>query len=438
MVAMPGDEIQLRAGEWRDLQVTIECVGQPKQPIIIEAEKPGSVSLSGKTRLRIGGQYVIVRNLDFLHAWHDDAIIEFRSNARRLASFCTLEGCRFRDCNPEDLGLDSKIVSLYGSDNRMTHCEIEGKRNVGATVVVWLKEDPARHLLDHNYFGPRERLGKNGGETIRVGDSATSLISAQCRVEENLFEECNGEAEIISNKSCDNLYAHNTFRRCSGALTLRHGHRCRVEGNYFFGESARGSGGVRIIGEDHIVANNLMVGLQGSDQRAAISLMNGIPDSPLDGYSPVVRAQLLFNTLVDCKQSLLIGLVDDDNRGTIPATDCRIIGNIVTSRHAPLVTWKEPRGEILWQANCFWGSPVDATCGADRIEADPLLKLDPLGVYRVRARSPVTAQFNRRLLTLLTDIEGQPRAMPMDLGCDQLSTAEVRFRPLTRDDVGRK
>ena len=97
----------------------------------------------------------------------------------------------------------------------------------GPTFVVWLGDgNEGRHQIDHNYFGPREKLGKNGGETIRVGDSKTAMLTGGCVVEKNLFEKCNGETECISNKSCGNIYRDNTFLEVSGTLTLRHGNGC--------------------------------------------------------------------------------------------------------------------------------------------------------------------------------------------------------------------
>jgi poly(beta-D-mannuronate) lyase len=83
-------------------------------------------------------------------------------------------------------------------------------------------------------------------------------------VERNLFEECNGETEIISSKSCGNTYRYNTFRKCQGTLTLRHGNRCLVEGNFFFGEGVSSTGGIRVIGEDHRMQNNYLTGLKGT------------------------------------------------------------------------------------------------------------------------------------------------------------------------------
>ena len=95
-----------------------------------------------------------------------------------------------------------------------------------------MKENPSYHRIDHNYFGQFKLCGINGAETIRIIDT-DSLRHAPSRtiVEYNLFEECDGEATaIISNKSSENIYRGNTFVRSMGALTLRKGDNCIVEG----------------------------------------------------------------------------------------------------------------------------------------------------------------------------------------------------------------
>jgi poly(beta-D-mannuronate) lyase len=49
------------------------------------------------------------------------------------------------------------------------------------------------------------------------------MSNSRTVVEHNLFQECNGEIEIVSSKSCENTYRYNTFLNCEGAVTLRHG-----------------------------------------------------------------------------------------------------------------------------------------------------------------------------------------------------------------------
>jgi poly(beta-D-mannuronate) lyase len=115
----------------------------------------------------------------------------------------------------------------------MDHCYLAGKTNDSPTLQIEVGSSPNRHLIDHNHFGPRPPLGRNGGETIRVGYSHQSMSNSCTTVEHNLFDRCDGELEIISNKSCENVYRFNTFLDCAGMFTLRHGNRCLVEGNFF-------------------------------------------------------------------------------------------------------------------------------------------------------------------------------------------------------------
>ena len=88
-------------------------------------------------------------------------------------------------------------MSMYGRFNRVDHCYFAGKTNEGALLVVWLDNGtataPPTHRIDRNHFGPREELGRNGAETIRVGTSTYSMQDSDVVVENNLFTETNGE-----------------------------------------------------------------------------------------------------------------------------------------------------------------------------------------------------------------------------------------------------
>src|SRR5205085_6289094 len=165
-----------------------------------------------------------------------------------------------------------------------------------------LSNAPNYHVISRNYFGPRPVLtaASNGGETIRVGTSDESFHLSRSTVEDNFFERCNGDVEIISSKSLENIYRRNTFYECEGALTLRHGNGSVVEGNYFFGNHKTNTGGVRIIGEDHKVYNNYFQDLAGTASRSPLSIMQGLENSPLNGYFQVRNATVVFNTFVNC------------------------------------------------------------------------------------------------------------------------------------------
>ncbi|MDB6034415.1 MAG: hypothetical protein JWM16_4753, partial [Verrucomicrobiales bacterium] len=309
----PGDSLVLATGKWANVDLLFKGKGTPAAPIYLRAQVLGKVFLTGSSRLRISGRYLVVDGLVFSGGTQtDDHLIAFRESSTILATNCRVSNCVITNYPPAIAGQDTKWVSLFGYSNRVDHCYFAGKTNPGTLLVVWLPDNapqtPNYHLIDHNRFGPRPPLGENGAETIRVGDSSRSFNISHTIVEANLFQDCNGEVEIISNKSCENVYRGNTFIDCEGALTLRHGNRCTVEGNFFFGHNKPNTGGVRIIGEDHKVFNNYFADLSGTGTRSALTFMLALTNSPLNGYFQVKRAVVAFNTFVNCAASLRIGV----------------------------------------------------------------------------------------------------------------------------------
>lgn len=332
--ARPGDEVVLAQGEWLDAELRIDGEGTASAPIVVRAEVPGKTILTGSSRVRLSGQHVIVSGLWLRNPTNSSVDwFEFRFDSKRRASYCTVTNCAFtEDTDFKPIEKESRWIGIYGEQNQLTACRIEGKKNKGATVVIWLGEaDKGSHKLASNYLGQRPLLGKNGGETIRIGDSESSMQSAKCLVENNLFENCDGETECISNKSCENIYLGNTFREVKGTLTLRHGNQCLVENNVFLGNKVAQTGGIRVIGEDHRVLNNYMQDLEGDGFRSALTIMNGYPDSKMNGYFPVKRATIEGNTMVNCKHSLLLGY-NDESKANVPPTDCVFARNSIVAR----------------------------------------------------------------------------------------------------------
>ncbi|MDB6119554.1 MAG: cslB, partial [Verrucomicrobiaceae bacterium] len=242
--------------------------------------------------------------------------------------------------------------------NTVENCHFEGKTTGGTTLVVWLAEGAeARHTIRGNYFGPRPRLGENGGETIRLGDSSTAHLNGHCEVTGNLFHRCDGEVEIISVKSNENHIARNTFLECEGAVTLRHSHRSVVENNLFLANHKKGTGGIRIIGEDHKVTGNWIEGCEGDGSRSALCFMNAIPDSPASGYYQVKRALVARNTIKDCKVSMTIGETHD-KKGTLPPMDCTIRDNVITNPKRQLVFLITEAPGWKWENNLMVGKTL--------------------------------------------------------------------------------
>ncbi len=357
--AKAGDNLILREGEWRDAKIVFAIRGTKAEPITLKAATPGKTILTGNSTLRIGGEHLVVDGLFFNDPDPDIGdLIQFRVDSKQLAKHCRMTNCAVISTLKADGARESRWVGLYGTGHRVDRCTFQGKSGKGTTFVVWLSDgSEGGHQIEHNYFGPRERLGKNGGETIRIGDSQTSLLMGGCVVEKNLFEKCNGEAECISNKSCGNIYRENTFLEVSGTLSLRHGNGCVVERNVFLGNGAKGTGGIRIIGEDHIVRGNHLERLTGDDARSALCFMLGIPNSPANRYFQVQRARVENNTLVDCEHPILIGLSDDKN-ATLAPVETVFTGNQVLSPKHFVIEARCALDGITWRENRFSGKAL--------------------------------------------------------------------------------
>lgn len=330
-----GDTIVMKNGTWNNQTISFKATGTAAQPIVLMAESPGNVILNGTSRLSFSGSYIIVSGLYFKNGTlSGSSVVEFRTSTSELATHCTLKNSAIVNYNPSLNTVDSKWVSLYGKNNTVDHCSFENKNNSGTLLVVWLQSGvTVNHVISNNYFGYRNSNldvngdELNGQEIIRIGDSSTSMTTANVTVTGNFFERCNGEIEVISNKSCGNLYSNNLFLECKGMLTLRHGNNCTVDGNYFFGNGVSESGGVRIIGENHKVYNNYFEKLRGTGYRAALCMVRGKENSALSEYFQVKNALVAFNTMVDCSQSFSINY-NSSSSLTLPP-----IGSVIAHNH---------------------------------------------------------------------------------------------------------
>src|ERR1700741_1349341 len=76
--AKPGDSIILQNGEWKNVTISLDCIGSKDKPVIIKAQTPGKVLITGNSKLKIGGQYIIVDGLYFTNGYAGrDAVITF-------------------------------------------------------------------------------------------------------------------------------------------------------------------------------------------------------------------------------------------------------------------------------------------------------------------------------------------------------------------------
>jgi poly(beta-D-mannuronate) lyase len=326
----PGDTVILADGTWLDMDLLLTGTGKIGQPIRLTAQTPGKVVLSGQSQLRLAGAYLEVSNLVFRDGWAPgDEVISFRHSSKEWAENSRVTGIVIDGYNKPDRAQSDNWVAMYGKYNRFDHNQLVGKTNAGTTLVVVRNATSGldnRHRIDHNWFGPRPNLGSNGGETIRVGTSHDSQSASNTVVENNWFEACDGEVEIVSNKSGGNLYRGNVFKESRGSMVLRHGHGNVVERNIFLGNGKAHTGGVRVINRDQIVRDNYFEGVAGDGFASALAVMAGTRDAPLNRYEQVDNARISDNSFVQVRH-LFLGAGLDEERNAMPVRS-RIAGNL--------------------------------------------------------------------------------------------------------------
>ncbi len=449
MIADPGDTIVMRSGFWQD--ATLVFTGHRSRngtggtsdalPITLRGEQPGKTILTCASSLKIAGDYMVVTGLKFEDGTLPGGypIVEFRDGSSRLANNCRLTQSAIIDYNPASASTDYDWVSVYGLNNRIDHCWFSGMNHIGVQLVVWpAASGPAnRTRIDNNYFGDRTLGTDNGYETIRIGTSDVSNRPSEAVVERNLFLRCDGEIETISNKSVGNVYRGNTFRETLGQLTLRHGSACIVDQNFFFGAGKPDTSGVRIVGPDHVVTNNYFEGMRGTNLRATVALMNGVPSSPLNRYQRVERALIAFNTFVDCQEAIVIGNVSSRGDATLAPLDNTIANNVMQlSGSQRAYKYVTPPLSTAYEGNLWFGGTLGISTTTGITQASPLLARAADGLMRPHTGSPAIGGAAGSYPTVIEDMDGQPRADPKDAGADQAGSGPIEFTPLTPQDVG--
>ncbi len=328
--AKPGDMIILQNGEWNQAKLILNCNGTKELPVTFKAETAGKVILTGNSKLKIGGSFIIVDGLYFTDGFAGkDAVITFRINKNEIANNCRITNTVVNNFNNPKRLDENYWVEFYGKNNRLDHCSFLNKKNMGVLLAVILDDERSRenfHSIDHNYFGVRLPLASNSGEIIRVGVSQHCEFNSNTQITDNFFEHCDGETEIVSIKSGSNTVRNNVFKECQGSVVLRHGNFNTVENNLFLGNNKEGTGGVRIINKGQWVVNNLFYKCRGVGFRSPLSIMNGVPNSPAFRYVAVTDAVIANNSFIECAPASFCE--GSDTERTVQPENVAFINNI--------------------------------------------------------------------------------------------------------------
>lgn len=348
-----GDTVILADGTYTsDARIKFSpTAGTVAMPITFRSQTPGGVKFTGGLKMSIGGDYVIVDGFHWLGGYGASNFIEFRDGSD-YANYSTIQNCAIDglQVDPDDLEPGTSVkhrwIVLYGTYNTVVNCSFINKTNAGALILVELEYNASPddgvtntrcnivgHKISNNYFYKYAKIDPaltNAGdsETIRVGTSEYQNVDSGTTVSNNYFVEADGENEIITNKSKNNTYINNTFRRCRGSLVLRHGSHATVDGNYFLGEDVDGTGGIRIVDSNHIITNNyiqdcITIGdnaiwnngitfLGGSANNAVVCTSTSVSNS----YQKALNITLSNNSIVNTNAPLFFNV----NTGTNDVT----------------------------------------------------------------------------------------------------------------------
>ncbi|MDD7887512.1 chondroitinase-B domain-containing protein [Flavivirga sp. 57AJ16] len=464
--ASPGEVFIVSDGSYNDFYCSFTANATADNPITIKAENVGGVTLTGDSHFVFKkAAHLILEGFVFDCTGNNTMVkLEGSNNIRITRNQFELHATA---------SVKWVVVTGYYNDytfqylshhNRIDHNKFQNKTTEGNFITIdgtynedhSVNQQSQYDLIDYNYFYNSAPRVVNGKEAIRVGNSQLSTTSGYTTVAYNLFEECDGDPEIVSVKSCDNIIRGNTFYRSYGTLTLRQGNRSLVEGNYFFGGGkANGNldlqtlytGGVRAYGTDHIIINNYFEGLEGTLFDAPITLTQGDAIDGVDtNYGLHFRGEritIAYNTLVNNTYGIEIGYAKSNGSYDKPLIDIILANNLVTgSQNSLIKIHNDQNGELLWNANLMYptGSAVLNSDGysfssSEVVNSNPYL-VEVGTLWQAGASTPLLGD-GLSSLVVDEDIQGQPRPSTSNPGADHFSNDAIVYgTPVSSSDVG--
>lgn len=400
--------------------ITITRQGTASQPITITAQSVGGVEISGTSGFQINSPatYIIIKGFVFTHS----------TGTARIATgatHCTITRNVY-ECAAAGTG-NKPYLSVSGDDNEISYNTFQNKNTEGCMITI---QGPGssgmaqRTWIHHNYFYNFSPSGANNSSSIQPGLSGRSLTPAYTLVEKNLFIQCRGENENIANKSSDNTYRYNTFGTGCTELSLRHGNRMQVYGNFFIGCT-----GLRFSADDHKIYSNYFESCS-----FAINCVNGdgeVADgAPLTSHDRPDRVHVVFNTLVNNQTNYRM----PGRTNGLGATSIVFANNVIQGGDP--VSLSGSYTSPTWSGNILWNTTGGAMPSGGYSIVNPTLVEDANSLYHIQSGSPAIDASTGSYSYVTLDMDGQSRSGTRDVGGDEYQTSPVVNRPLTIADVG--
>jgi chondroitinase B-like protein len=430
--AVAGDTIIVTNGVYNSSSsINITRQGTAANPITIMAQSIGGAEITGNRGFTFSSPaaYVTIQGFKFTHT-NSISIPIGTSHCRLTRNIIELSIPATNDIS---------YINISGDDVQIDHNELRNKSTLGEMLdIAGSGSQVARRLwVHHNYFHDFTSPGGNGAETIRWGLSGLSLSTGDGLCEYNLFVRCEGENEMISNKSSGNTYRYNTVLDCvGGEISQRHGNDCLYYGNYL-----RNSQGMRVYGDRHKIFSNYF-----ESNSIGVNMGNGDGDvyngAALTAHDRPDDNIVVFNTFAYNDTHYEMG----GRTGGLGSSNSVVANNIFLgggsmasiSSSAPYTGTSS--NNIRWQTSSAGNMPTSGY-----LTVDPKLARDAKGILHLQSGSPaintgigsydVYGVFSTYSF-VTNDLDGQVRDATKDIGADEFSAAPATALFLTTNDVG--
>jgi len=359
--AVSGDSIVWGKGSYSNVNLSLETDG-----VFFVAETSGVVTFTGSSVLAVSGNGNTLIGFQFVKGKIKGDVVDISGNNNTI-----------QQVNIE--AYDSHYYLRIRPNcqyNSILYCNFEAKPETKESSVVQVEAtegQPGYHLISHcsfkNHTAPPDAGGDFGIEALRIGYSYQRTFISRTIVEYCYFEKCNGDYEIISCKACENIMRYNTFRNNGPAhLTLRHGSRNMVYGNFFLAGA-----GLRIKeGQNHAVINNYF----DTGKHMAIQIQN-------HHFDPVDTVNISNNTFISCSPLQLGG------EGEYPPRNVSLANNIFSSSVNPVSI--DPSNTESWQSN-YIKNGNNINSGKVKV-AEYRFVQNKTGLYEIEAAKEAFADF---------------------------------------------
>ncbi|GAA3608093.1 chondroitinase-B domain-containing protein [Flavivirga amylovorans] len=378
--AVAGDVIIWNEGTFTDIVMTIT-----KNDLTIRSIISGKTIFNGNSKIDLQGSNNIIEGIQFIGADISGTPVDIITISGGDNN--VLQQINIKDCRSKKY----LIIKSTSRFNVVSYCNFENRINTPNQNIVQIeahKNYPGYNKIEYCSF-KNFRGSSNGGdagvEPIRIGTSKQQTRNSRTIVEYCYFTQCNGDGEIISNKSAENIFRYNTFEDNPYAeLVLRHGDKGVVYGNFFI----NGYGGVRVTeGAGHEVFNNYFEGL--TDRSIIIVNRSLIVNNGIELGTGVKDVVIAHNTIVNSAPIILefisTSATDPEKNEPVNITLANNIFDNPTGGSGGFFI--DPTGTETWIGNIVNGGLGDVASNSGITEVDPLLSVNVDGYSELSSSS---------------------------------------------------